>query len=531
MSALAQLLAQGNAYDAYDRQVGENQTRTLRDVQSAAGQMGILAQIAAQAKAQREAQIQSAYREKMANATTDEERASIAMQAEGPKGVLDHLDRVSRDKATAAHGLARLTQQSSQFDQNMQLRWSNAKDAREKANIEAQWRQGRLALETAHAQIAGKNLQYNTGTTVDIPATPTISTPSVAPIQGQAPDEASAVAAINAGGGRPMSIEIPNAVPQAQTPNAGLPTVAAQAAPAVAAPSVQPADAANLDARDLRARSAAPVAAPVAAPIVPQSSGPTVAPKKLSLADAPKDLSPKAKEKWLLDQEKASVAGHGGLTDEALTLAADQYLAGDATAAQGYARDQKARQALQNKIAERAREQGIGGKELAAIVGEFQGFKAGQRAVGTRQAQIEMAGTVTKEFVPLALEASDKFDRTEFKTLNDVEKAVLSRTASPELRQFNFANNALINAYARAINPNGVKTDADTKHAREILDTGFTKGDYKAAVEQLEKEIQAELRAPGSVKRDMRSLFTGDAAKPDRRAEPRPETKRTVVTY
>lgn len=205
----------------------------------------------------------------------------------------------------------------------------------------------------------------------------------------------------------------------------------------------------------------------------------------------------------------AGAAGVGLMSPEALRLTAEQIVAGDMTAGQGYARSAPLKAALTNEVAKVAKEQGLSGKDLAAITAEFQGFKSGQRAVGTRQAQIEMAGTVTEKFVPLAIEASDKFDRTDIKTLNDVEKAVLSRTASPELRRFNFANNALINAYARSINPNGVGTVSDKDHAREILDTGFSKGDYKAAVEQLQQEIKAELEAPGTVKRNMRTFFTG----------------------
>lgn len=203
----------------------------------------------------------------------------------------------------------------------------------------------------------------------------------------------------------------------------------------------------------------------------------------------------------------AGTAGVGAMDPATLKFTAQQILAGDRQAGQGYARSAPMKAALQNALAKEAADQGIDGKALAGIMAEYEGQKSGQRALGTRQAQIEMAANVTSQFAPLAVAASEGFDRTPFKSLNDVEKAVLSRTASPELRKFSVANTSLINAYARAVNPTGVGTVSDKEHAREMLDTGFAKGDYKAAVDQLMVEINAELKAPGAVKKDMRKLF------------------------
>lgn len=268
---------------------------------------------ARQVAAQRDAQ----FRQRMAGARTDEERAQIAMEAEGAKGVLQHLDRKSRDESTAATNLSRLAQQAGQFDQNMQLRWSNAKDAREKNAIEAQWKQGRLAIETAQAQIAGKNLQYNTGSTVDIPQTPMIGVPGAAPQQpmmrGQAPNEAAAIAAIQAGGGRPMSIEIPTQSPAAAVAAPMPPQQDVWSQPQA---TVQPAAPNNMDARDLRLQQGAPVATP--APAVTQQQGQGVPGVRSAYADMPKfSGSPRqiaeSENTWLKDKakadQKAAVAG------------------------------------------------------------------------------------------------------------------------------------------------------------------------------------------------------------------------------
>jgi hypothetical protein len=84
--------------------------------------------------------------------------------------------------------------------------------------------------------------------------------------------------------------------------------------------------------------------------------------------------------------------------------------------------------------------------------------------------------------------------------------------SSPELRAFTASNTSLINAYARAINPQGVGTVADKEHAREMLSTAFSKGDYEAAIDQLMLEIDAARKSPGTVQKEMRDRFTGKAS-------------------
>lgn len=214
---------------------------------------------------------------------------------------------------------------------------------------------------------------------------------------------------------------------------------------------------------------------------------------------------------------KKTDAQAGALTDDDAGFMAGQYLAGDRTVMQNLGRGAQGAEnivKIRREIAKQAKESGASPRDVAAAIGEFEGFKSGQRALGTRQAQLEIAANVTKQFAPLAIEASEKFDRTGIKSLNDLEKAALERTSSPELRRFNFANTSLINAYARAINPSGVPTVSDKEHARQILDTGFSKGDYAAAVDQLNKEIDAELKAPGAVKRQMRDFMSSGGEPP-----------------
>lgn len=162
---------------------------------------------------------------------------------------------------------------------------------------------------------------------------------------------------------------------------------------------------------------------------------------------------------------------------------------------------------------------GVDPKTMLSNQAEFMGEKAGQRTLGTRTANIEMAGTEADKLADLALTASGKVARTGMKSLNSAIQAVEKGTASPELRAFVAANTSFINAYARAINPQGVGTVADKEHAREMLDTAFSKGDYTAVIKQLKQEIGAARASPGSVRGEMRERFTG---KPDARGNAAP---------
>lgn len=196
---------------------------------------------------------------------------------------------------------------------------------------------------------------------------------------------------------------------------------------------------------------------------------------------------------------------------------AEQYWAGDKSVLQNLGRGAQGAKnitALRKEIAAIGKEKGQTPKDLAAAMAEFEGLKAGERTLGTRSANIEMAGTEADKLADLASKASGEWNRTGIKSLNDLEKYAQGRSSSPELRRFVAANTSFINAYARAINPQGVGTVADKEHAREMLEVGFSKGDYAAAIDQLKSEIGVAKSAPGDVKVAMRKRFTGsdDAA-------------------
>lgn len=205
----------------------------------------------------------------------------------------------------------------------------------------------------------------------------------------------------------------------------------------------------------------------------------------------------------------ASIAGQGEFTPEALRTIAEQYLAGDRQAAQGYARNASAKMAIANEINKVAAEKGMSGADIAAVMADYQGMTAGSRVLGGRTANIQLAAGEAAQMIPLALEASKNVARAGFLPFGKAQIMFDDQTNDPALREFAAANNALVNTYARAISPAGVPTVHDKEHARQVLSTAHDQKSYEATVLQMQKEMDAALAAPAKVRGVMRDSISG----------------------
>lgn len=195
--------------------------------------------------------------------------------------------------------------------------------------------------------------------------------------------------------------------------------------------------------------------------------------------------------------------------DETLQFMAKQYLAGDRSVAIGFGRNPTMMQKFREAVTKEAVGQGMSPQMAAQKVAEFEGNKAGQRTLGTRSANIELAVQEAQNVIPIAVTASDKVDRTRFPNLNAVLMAAEKGTGDENVVRLATATNSLINIYARAISPSGVPTVNDKEHAREILDKAYSKGQYRAAVDVMRQEMSAAQSSPGQVRDAIREQNTG----------------------
>lgn len=212
---------------------------------------------------------------------------------------------------------------------------------------------------------------------------------------------------------------------------------------------------------------------------------------------------------------RASAAGGGeaSLPVQTLSFMADQYLAGDRSVLTNLGRGAQGAKnivALRTMIAQKAEQGGLKPSEVASIIGEFEGYKAGQRVLGGRVANMGMAVNEAYQMADLVTGASSNVSRTQFIPANLALQAWQKNTGSPEQVRFGAALNSFINAYARAISPVGTPTVSDKEHARDMLETAQSHEQVTAVIDQLKQEMEAAQRAPGMTQKEMRSTFRGE---------------------
>lgn len=324
MSVLGQLISRIPGLDDYNDQVKQNAALTGQNIQQGAQFMTLQGAMQEQAAKRAALEREAGYRARLATAKTDEERAQIAMEAAGPTGVLTHLDKVSRDKATAEQAQSRLTQAATQFRETKRLRQA---EIDRMTNNDAKRDAQRVLDNEAKAfelQIRGEAARRAGALGADtimgfeprpVPAVPTMQNPTGATpppagiVTGEAPDQASAVRAINAGSGRPMSVEIPAQSPAASVVSAAQPQATSDAW-APPAPVVSAASPNNLDARDLGAGARGPVLPAPVVPVpgqgVPGVRARAEQPPMPNFTGSPREVR-KAQNDWKDDMAKAAM--------------------------------------------------------------------------------------------------------------------------------------------------------------------------------------------------------------------------------
>lgn len=122
---------------------------------------------------------------------------------------------------------------------------------------------------------------------------------------------------------------------------------------------------------------------------------------------------------------------------------------------------------------------------------------ASSKALAIQSAKILTAVNEAKSMMKIVKTVSDKINRTEYPTINAIQNAVDKGTGGKEIVQLNAAINALVNAYARAINPTGVSTVRDKIHAREVINSNYANGQLDAILDIMNQEMELAQKSPG----------------------------------
>jgi hypothetical protein len=142
-----------------------------------------------------------------------------------------------------------------------------------------------------------------------------------------------------------------------------------------------------------------------------------------------------------------------------------------------------------------------GTPRTAADIQKFQAAQAGEsayaRTAGSTAARIENATNEVEALLPQAIETSRALPRGKIVPVNKLVQDWLQGTSDPAYNDFALANFSLVNAYTRAMNPQGVPriTERLEQKAYGILSTATSPEAYEVQAARLWKEVQASKSA------------------------------------
>lgn len=129
---------------------------------------------------------------------------------------------------------------------------------------------------------------------------------------------------------------------------------------------------------------------------------------------------------------------------------------------------------------------------------------AASKTLSVQQAKILTAANEADNMIKIVRNTSTKLNLTQYPSLNAIRNAVDKGTGGKEIVALNTAINALINAYARAINPNGVATVRDKNHAEALINSNLATGQLGAALDVMAQEMRAAIASPAETSKQLR---------------------------
>ncbi len=136
-------------------------------------------------------------------------------------------------------------------------------------------------------------------------------------------------------------------------------------------------------------------------------------------------------------------------------------------------------------------------EEITQFSAHYTGEVAYQRGAGNSAQRVENATNEVQQLIPQALETSKALPRGQFVPWNKLQQQWEAGTSDPAYYDFSLANFSLMNAYARAMNPQGVPriTERLEAHAAGVLSMATDQKSYEVQVARLWKEVQASKNA------------------------------------
>lgn len=132
---------------------------------------------------------------------------------------------------------------------------------------------------------------------------------------------------------------------------------------------------------------------------------------------------------------------------------------------------------------------GIKPSEAADIAAAYAGERHGEIVGGGRAAQIGFGIEEALKAAPQVVETSKGVPRTQFPPINQFQNWLQEKSGDPNIVAFREALNTYLNVYAATVSRTGRLTDAQQRHAYDLLSTSFNQGQIDRGIEQLNYEM------------------------------------------
>ena len=202
-------------------------------------------------------------------------------------------------------------------------------------------------------------------------------------------------------------------------------------------------------------------------------------------------------------------------TQNTVDFLARRVLAGDPQALTNIGRGAQGGEmvrAVQGRVAEIAKEQGIDPKTILGNQADFSGQKAEQRTLGTQNARVTSAATEAKGAAQMAIQALDNLPRSNVVPANKLWQMGESALSDPNLKSAQLALMTLKNTYARAINPNGTPHMGDKEHFDQLMSTADGPEATHAAIGQILREVEMAQQSPAKAMKILQNIRAGKSA-------------------
>jgi hypothetical protein len=164
---------------------------------------------------------------------------------------------------------------------------------------------------------------------------------------------------------------------------------------------------------------------------------------------------------------------------------------------------------FQDAYARVAKEQGLTAGDIAGNQARFASEMSEARTLGTTSARIDFAARELDVALPQARELSERVWRPGFKPLASIQQALQGYSNDPDLLEFAQQNQAVMNAYAQAMQRGGVSTVSGMERAERLLSTATSQIGYIRQLDRLHQEVQAILYGTAAAKQALRNEITG----------------------